>query len=132
MATLPSRLLGAVAYVTRAEARWPALFRARLDRPGDSAIKVTLRNVSRSGFMALTSEPVVAGSVVTLHPPIGKPVKAEVRWAFNDRFGCRIEGRLDNRQMSLLFAAGALNHLISPAGIRFVVILACVAMYLLA
>ena len=132
MATLPSRLLGAVSYVTRAESRWPALFRARLERTGVPPIKVTLRNVSRSGFMALTTEPVAAGSHVTLYPPIGKPVQAEVRWAFNDRFGCSLEGHFDRAQLSFLLVAGALNGLISPAGIRFVVVLACVAMYLLA
>lgn len=132
MATLPSRLIGAVTYVTRAESRWPALFRAKLERAGAAPMKVTLRNVSRSGFMALTSEPVAAGSMVTIHPPIGKPVQAEVRWCFNDRFGASVHGRFDGSQIAFLLVAGAINHLISPAGIRFVVVVACIAMYLLA
>lgn len=132
MATLPSRLIGAVTHVVRAESRWPALFRARLERAGAPAMKVTLRNVSRSGFMALTSEPIAAGSQITIHPPFGKPVQAEVRWGFNDRFGARVLGRFDRGQLALLLAAGAVNHLISPSGIRFVVVLACIAMYLLA
>lgn len=132
MATLPSRLAGAVSFVTRAESRWPALFKARLERPDKPSLKVTLRNVSRSGFMALTSDPVQAGSHITISLPIGKPVKAEVRWAFNDRFGCHLDDPFDKRQLAFLFGAGALNGLISPAGIRFVVVLACVAMYLLA
>jgi hypothetical protein len=132
MATLPSRLAGAVSFVVRAESRWPALFKARLERPEGPSLKVTLRNVSRSGFMALTSDPVQAGSQVTIRLPIGKPVRAEVRWGFNDRFGCHLEDRFDNRQLAFLFGAGLLNGLISPSGIRFVVILACAAMYLLA
>ena len=132
MATLPSRLLGAVHYIARAESRWPAFFRARLEREGAPAQKVSLRNVSRSGFMALTPDPVPPGSLVTLHTPVGRPVQAEVRWSFNDRMGCRLTGRFDNRQLALLLVAGAFNWLISPAGIRFVVASACIAMYLLA
>jgi hypothetical protein len=132
MATLPSRLIGAVNYIVRAESRWPAPFRARLDRAGAPPVKVSLRNVSRSGFMALTAEPVKAGSMITISLPIGSPIRAEVRWAFNERFGCRIEGQFDNRQLALLFAAGLVNALLSPAGLRFTVVLACIAMYLLA
>ena len=132
MATLPSRLLGAVTYVVRAESRWPAPFRARLERDGQPPMKVSLRNVSRSGFMAMTPEPVKPGSAVTLAVPIGAPVRAEVRWAFNDRVGCRLEGRFDNRQLALLLAGGALNTLLSPSGLRFIVVTACIAMYLLA
>jgi hypothetical protein len=131
MATLPSRLIGAVNYVVRAESRWPAPFRARLERAGTPPIRVSLRNVSRSGFMALTAEPVKAGSQVTLTLPVGQPVTAEVRWAFNDRFGCRLDGQFDNRQLALLFAAGLVNGLLSPAGLRFIVLGACIAMYLL-
>ncbi len=132
MATLPSRLIGAVSYVVRAEARWPAPFRARLERVAAPDMKVSLRNVSRSGFMALTPDPVKAGSMVTLNLPVGPPIQAEVRWAFNDRIGCRVEGRFDNRQIALLLAGGALNALLSPAGIRFIVVTACITMYLLA
>ena len=132
MATLPSRLIGAVSHVVRAESRWPAPFRARLERMAAPGMKVSLRNVSRSGFMALTPEPVKPGSTVTLSLPIGPPLQAEVRWAFNDRIGCRVEGRFDNRQLALLFIGGAINALLSPAGIRFVVVIACITMYLLA
>ena len=132
MATLPSRLIGAVNYIVRAESRWPAPFRARLERADAPPVKVLLRNVSRSGFMALTAEPVKAGSTVTISLPVGRPIRAEVRWAFNDRFGCRIEGQFDNRQLGLLFAAGLVNALLSPAGMRSTVVIACIAMYLLA
>lgn len=132
MATLPSRLIGAVNYLVRAESRWPAPFRARLARADAPDQRVLLRNVSRSGFMAQTLEPVKAGSLVTLDLPLGRPVRAQVRWSFNDRIGCRLEGQFDNRQLALLFAAGLVNTLLSPAGLRFIVVGACIAMYLLA
>ncbi len=132
MAALPSRLIGAVNYIVRVEARWPAPFRARLTRAGAAPLKVSLRNISRSGFMALTPEPVKAGSQVTLELPVGRPIQAEIRWAFNDRIGCRLEGRFDNRQLALLFAGGLVNTLLSGTGLRFIVIGACITMYLLA
>jgi hypothetical protein len=132
MATLPSRLAGAIAYVTRAESRWPALFRARLERAGAPPVKVTLRNVSHSGFMAVSTEPVAPGSLVKVYPPIGKPVVAEVRWAFNNRFGASVHGRFETSQIAVLLAFGLINYLVSPSGIRFVVVTACIAMYLLA
>jgi hypothetical protein len=132
MATLHSRLIGAVSYVARAESRWPAPLRARMERVGAPPVKVSLRNVSRSGFMALSAEKVKAGSMVTIFLPLGPPIRAEVRWAFNDRFGCRLEDQFDNRQLWLLFAAGLVNALLSPAGLRFTVIGACIAMYLIA
>ena len=131
MATLPSRLLGAVQYVVRAEARLPALFRARLTRDGAPPLKVSLRNVSRSGFMAMVPEPVHAGSVVTLQLPVGAPVQAEVRWAFNDRIGCSLQGSFDTPQLVLLVAAGLVNAMLGAMGLRVVVITACIAMYLL-
>lgn len=131
MATLTSRLAGALTYVARAESRWPALFRARLERAGAPPVKVTLRNVSRSGFMAVSTEPVAPGSLVTVYPPIGKPIVAEVRWTFNDRFGASIEGRFETSQIALLLAFGTINNLVRPSGIRFVVVTACIAMYLL-
>ena len=131
MASLPSRLLGAVQYVVRAEWRLPALLRARLTRKGDAPLKVSLRNVSRSGFMAMVPEPIHAGSLVTLQLPVGAPVEAEVRWAFNDRIGCSLKGRFDNRQLALLVAAGVVNAMLGATGLRAVVVTACIAMYLL-
>jgi len=131
MATLPSRLLGAVQYVVRAESRLPALFRARLTREGCAPLKVSLRNVSRSGFMAIVPEPIHAGSLVTLKLPVGAPVQAEVRWAFNDRIGCSLQGNFDTRQLALLVAAGIVNAMLGATGLRVVVVTACAAMYLL-
>lgn len=132
MATLPSRLMGAVQYVVRAESRLPALFRARLQREDGSELRASLRNVSRSGFMARVPQPIPAGSQVALILPIGPPVVANVRWAFNDRIGCRVTGHFELRQLALLMVVGALNGLVSPSGIRFVVMAALIAMYLLA
>lgn len=132
MATLPSRLIGAVQYVVRAESRLPALFRARLVCEDRTEVKASMRNVSRSGFMAMVPKHIPAGSQVTLRLPVGPPVVAYVRWAFNDRVGCRVAGRFELRQLALLMVVGALNSLVSPAGIRFVVAAAVIAMYLLA
>jgi hypothetical protein len=131
MATLPSRLLGAVHYVVRAEARLPALFRARIERAGEPPMRVSLRNVSRSGFMAVVPESLAVGSELTLVLPIGAPVRANVRWGFGDRVGCSLQGQFVGAQLALLIAGGTVNALASAAGLRFIVVAACAAMYLL-
>jgi hypothetical protein len=84
---------------------------------------IRLRNISRSGFMGETSEPIHAGSTIYLLLPFGGIVAADVRWALNHRIGCKLEGSFSNRQLTLMFLLAEL-----PAEARlFVVMLAAAA-----
>jgi hypothetical protein len=127
----PARLIGAVHQIVRAEARLPALWRARM-RAGDIEMKVILRNVSASGFMGEAPAHIQAGSAVTLLLPIGAPLIADVRWALNGRIGCRLRGRFDWRQRALLALCGLANGLFTSNGVKMLVALGAVAIVLLA
>lgn len=111
MATLPSRLIGAVHHIARAELRFPALLRARLQRDGETDAAITLRNVSASGFMGLVSVPIRAGSRIRLVLPVGRAVEADVRWSLNGQIGCRLDGRFSRAQLALLTTLGAARGL---------------------
>ena len=130
MFTLPGRLAGAVNRIARAEARAPALWRARLHAGGVNG-RIVMRNVSRSGFMGIGAMPLHAGSEVTLTLPFGAPVVADVRWALNGRIGCRLRGKFDTRQLAFLTVFGAANALFTGAGLRLLFAAACVGMLLL-
>lgn len=131
MPALPARLIGAVHQIVRAEARLPALWRARLG-VGDTEMKVVLRNVSASGFMAEAPERVPAGRTVTLRLPFGAPLTADVRWSLNDRLGCRLRGRFDWRQRVFIAACGLGNGLFSSNGLKLLVALGAIAIVTLA
>lgn len=132
MATLPSRLFGAADHIARAERRRPALWTTRIAREGAPDLKLVLRNVSRSGFMATASEPIPAGSRITLRLPFGGTVEAIVRWSFNGQLGCRLCGRFDRNQLAFLMFCGALNGLISLTALRSVFMIACLGLILVA
>ena len=51
------------------------------------AVKVRIRDVSTTGFMAECPEPVRIGSFVSLDVPGLGPVDAQVRWQLGDRMG---------------------------------------------
>lgn len=129
MFALPKRIAGAVHHIVRAEARAPALWRATA-RTEDGEARIVLRNISRSGFMGISASPIRAGESVTLNLPIGAPVIADVRWSLNGRFGCRLRGRFDKRQLVFLSLCGLGNGLFTGAGLR--VLLAGAGMALLA
>ena len=112
--------LSAAHYIARADVRLPALWPARLQCDGLPEMRASLRNVSRSGFMAETSGHVPAGTKVLMTLPIGGTVSAEVRWTLNSRIGCRLEGQLSRSQLALLVLSGAW-HIRSPELGMFVV-----------
>ena len=130
MLTLPGRLIGAVHQIARAEARVPALWRAKLRAEGVET-RIVVRNVSRSGFMGIGAIPIQAGSEVTLSLPFGAPVVADVRWALNGRIGCRLRGRFDRRQLAFLMVFGAANALFTGAGLRLLLAVGCVGLLLI-
>lgn len=130
MFTLPGRLASAVHHIARAEARAPALWRAKLRAEGVES-RILMRNVSRSGFMGIGAIPLHAGSEVTLTLPFGAPVVADVRWALNGRIGCRLRGRFDRRQLAFLMVCGAVNALFTGTGLRLLFVAACVGLLLL-
>jgi hypothetical protein len=130
MFTLPGRLIGAVHHIVRAEARAPALWRAKL-RAGDAQTRIVMRNVSRSGFMGIGAIPIQAGSEVVLTLPFGAPVVADVRWSLNGRIGCRLRGRFDRRQVAFLMVCGAANALFTGAGLRVLLVIGCVGLLLI-
>lgn len=130
MFTLPGRLIGAVHHIVRAETRVPALWRANLRAEGIET-RIVMRNVSRSGFMGIGAIPIHAGSEVILTLPFGPLVVADVRWALNGRIGCRLRGRFDRRQLAFLMICGAANALFTGAGLRLLLVAACVGLLLL-
>lgn len=132
VATLPSRLIGAVHHIARAETRQPALWTTRVERDGAPAIVLTLRNVSPSGFMGTASELIPAGSRITLRLPFGGSVQANVRWSFNGRIGCRLCGRFGRGQLAFLMLCGGLNSLLSTAALRIAFVLGCLTLIVLA
>lgn len=130
MFTLPGRLAGVVHKIARAEARAPALWRARLQVEGVEA-RIVMRNVSRSGFMGIGTTPIQTGSEVTLSLPFGSPVVADVRWALNGRIGCKLRGRFDKRQLAFLMISSAGNALFTGTGLRVLFMLACIGLLLM-
>jgi hypothetical protein len=130
MFALPGRLIGAVQHIVRAEARAPALWRARLRVEG-AETRIVMRNVSRSGFMGIGALPIQAGTEVTLTLPFGAPVVADVRWALNGRIGCKLRGRFDRRQVAFLMVFGAANALFTGAGLRLLFAAGCVGLLLI-
>lgn len=113
----PKRIAGAVHHIVRAETRAPALWRATI-RTEEGDARIVMRNVSRSGFMGICPTPIRAGSSFTLTLPFGAPVVADVRWALNGRFGCRLRGRFDRWQQAFLTCCGLANGLFTGAGLR--------------
>ena len=126
MPALSARLISVVHQIARAETRLPALWPTRL-RVGDAEMKVTLRNVSASGFMAVASTQIQAGSEVTLVLPVGAPRTADVRWSLNARLGCRLRGRFDRRQRAFLALCGLANGLFSGTALKVFLALAALA-----
>jgi len=131
MFALPKRVIGAVSYIVRAETRAPALWRATV-RTDEGHARIVMRNVSRSGFMGISKTPIRAGSSLTLDLPIGAPVTADVRWALNGRFGCRLRGRFDRRQLVFLSCCGVANGIFTGAGLRMLAAIAGLAVLILA
>jgi hypothetical protein len=132
VATLPSRLIGAVHHIVRAETRLPALWTTRVERDGAPGFRLVLRNVSRSGFMGTASEPIPAGSRIALRLPFGGAVEANVRWSFNGRIGCRLSGRFSRGQLAFLMLCGGLNGLLGAGALRIAFLLGCLALIILA
>lgn len=131
MLVLRRWLVGAVHHVVREDARAPAMWRATISTDEGEA-RIVVRNVSRSGFMGITAKPIPAGARVTLALPFGKPVIADVRWALNGRFGCRLRGRFDWGQLVFLSCCGLGNGLFTGTGLRTLAAAAAVAVFALA
>jgi hypothetical protein len=99
---VPARLAGAVHHIVRAQRRMPVFGKARLRRDGLPDLALSLRNVSRSGFMVELSEHIPAGSRVRLIIPFAGAVTADVRWSHNHRMGCRLTRDFSTRQLAVL------------------------------
>lgn len=122
MDTLPSRLFGALQLVVRSESRFSARQPAQLQRAGAPDLKVSLRNVSPSGFMAITPEPLRAGTRVRLVLRFGDPIEADVIWALNDQIGCRLDGQFSRRQLAWLVLLSTLRGVPTAAGARAAIV----------
>ena len=103
MRALSTRLVTAANHIVRSQNRLPAFGKAYLERRGRPDLALSLKNVSRSGFMAETSEHIAAGSRVRLRIPLVGIVTADVRWSHDNRMGCRLNRALDPGQMARLF-----------------------------
>ena len=126
MLALPKRIVGAVHHIVRVETRAPALWRATAQTEAGEA-RIVLRNVSRSGFMGISSTPIQAGSSITLTLPFGAPVTADIRWALNGRFGCRLRGRFDRGQIVFLTCCGLANGIFTGTGLRALLVAGALA-----
>jgi hypothetical protein len=100
---LSTRLVTAVHHVVRCQNRLPAFGKVYLQRKGLPDLALSLRNVSRSGFMAMTSEHIAAGSRVRLAIPLVGIVTADVRWSHDNRMGCRLTRDLSIGQLARIF-----------------------------
>lgn len=123
MDTTRSRLLGGVQLMVRSESRFAAQVEAGLQRDDAPQITVSVANISPSGFMAVTPEPIRTGTPVRLVLPVGDPIDAEVVWSLNDQFGCRLDGRFSRRQMAYLLLLGAIRSLPTAAGARAAIVI---------
>lgn len=102
MHPLPTLLFSAVHHIVRSQARLPSFYRARLQRDGAPDLKISIMNVSRSGFMGETSEHIPAGSEVRLLLPFGGFATAVVRWSLNGRIGCQLREKFKLPQFMFL------------------------------
>jgi hypothetical protein len=104
---LSTRLISAAHYIVRCQNRLPFFGKAYLRREGLPDLALSLRNVSRSGFMAETSEPVPAGSRIRLVIPLVGAVGADVRWSHDNRMGCRLSRDFSAGQLARLYLLSA-------------------------
>jgi hypothetical protein len=100
---LSTRLISAAHYIVRCQNRLPAFGKVYLQREGLPDLALSLKNVSRSGFMAVTSEPMAAGSRVRLVIPFVGGVGADVRWSHDNRMGCRLNRDFSVGQLARLY-----------------------------
>jgi hypothetical protein len=121
---LSTRLVSAAHYIVRCQNRLPAFGKAWLKREGLPDLALSLKNVSRSGFMAVTSEHIAAGSRVRLVIPFVGGVSADVRWSHDNRMGCRLERDFSTGQMARLFLFCAPRSLPAELKILAVTLLA--------
>ena len=120
MRALSSRLVTAAHHIVRSRSRLPVFGKVYLKRDGRPDLALSLKNVSRSGFMAVTSEPIVAGSRVRLIIPFVGIVTADVRWSHDNRMGCRLSRDLSAGQMARLFLFAAPRSL--PAELKMLAV----------
>jgi len=117
---LSTRLATAAHFVVRCQNRLPAFARVRLKRDGMPDLVLSLKNVSRSGFMAETSEHIPAGRQVRLDVPYVGIVGAEVRWSHDNRMGCRLNRDFSFGQLARLYLFSAPHSL--PAEIKILLV----------
>ena len=99
MRALTRPIHAAMTHVARSQLRVPSFGRATLRRDGAPDLRIRIGNISRSGFMGETREPLRAGMNVRLVVPFGRVMDGTVRWTLGGRFGCRLDGRLRGREM---------------------------------
>lgn len=110
-----TRLVSAAHHIVRCQSRLPVFGRVYLQRDGLPDLALSLRNVSRSGFMAVTSEPMPAGSRVRLAIPLVGKVSADVRWSRHNRMGCRLNRDFSAGELRILAVTLAAMALIAFA-----------------
>lgn len=103
MRALSTRLANAADYIVRCQNRLPAFGKVHLQRDGKPDLALSLKNVSRSGFMAETSEHIPAGSQIRLAIPYVGTVIADVRWSHNNRMGCQLDRSFSTGQLARLY-----------------------------
>lgn len=80
----------AVAQPERRDApREEVSYRTRATAAGRGGVPFHIVNISASGFMARTDDPLSPGDSVSVRLPVVGEMRAEVRWALGGRIGCQ-------------------------------------------
>jgi hypothetical protein len=67
--------------------------------PDDREVFVDIRNISPSGFMALSDSPLSEGTRFGVAVPGRGIIRAEVRWAMDDMFGAQFDHPLELQEI---------------------------------
>jgi hypothetical protein len=88
--------LGSALATDRREApREEVFYRTRAARPGGASLPLQIVNISASGFMARTDEPIAVGEPFRLRLPIVGEVGATVRWSLGGRIGGQFDRMIE-------------------------------------
>ena len=75
----------------RGELRDSVYHRAGATLDNGAALPLLIVNISPSGLMARSTEPLAPGATLAIALPVVGRVRAEVRWALGGRVGCQLE-----------------------------------------
>lgn len=90
--------LGVERYAVRKPDRVRVLLATKLRQSGQPDLDISVRNISRRGFMAVADRDIPIGSDAMVFLPGVGWILASVRWSLGKRFGGRFSETLNMRQ----------------------------------